>query len=173
MEWLWAGDGFLSQAVRILIIYFFTLLMLRIAGKRRLAHLSGFDILIIIALGSAVGDVMAYPESTVPLTDGLMVVFMVIFLQIAIIKVTEHHKGLSYIVHGKGAELIRRGRIVHHNLEAEDITEEELYELLREKGVDEVSDVKEAVLERSGELGVILIKKSERHGKFRKVRGLF
>src|SRR3989344_4532549 len=156
MEWLWSGDDFPSHVARVVIIYLFTLAMLRIAGKRRLAHLSGFDILIIIALGSAVGDVMVYPESTVPLFDGILVVFLVIFLQIATSKLTEHHKTLAYIVHGKGTELVRNGRIVLHNLEAEDVTEEELYELLREKGVSNASEVKEAVLERSGELGVIL-----------------
>ena len=58
-------NGFVEhQLVRIIVIYVFTIIMLRIAGKRRIAHLSAFDILIIIALGSAVGDVMVYGEGT-------------------------------------------------------------------------------------------------------------
>lgn len=144
------------QLVRILAIYVFTIIMLRLAGKRRIAHLSAFDILIIIALGSAVGDVMVYGEGTVPLVSGITVVFAVIVLQILVSKLTEHSKLLSYLVHGKGTEIIRGGHVVRHNLEVEDLTEDELMELLREKGVGSVSEVKEAVLERSGELGVVL-----------------
>jgi len=144
------------QLVRIIAIYLFTIVMLRLAGKRRIAHLSPFDILIIIALGSAVGDVMVYGEDTIPLVSGITVVFAVIVLQIAVSKATERSKLLSYLVHGKGTEMIRRGHIVRHNLEAEDLTEDELMELLRERGVERASQVKEAVLEKSGELGVIL-----------------
>ena len=144
------------QLARIIAIYFFTLFMLRIAGKRRIAHLSAFDILIIIALGSAVGDVMLYPDSEASLVRGATAVFAVIALQILVSKLTEHNKTLGYLVHGKGTEVIRRGKIVWHNLESEDLTEDELMELLREKGVGRVSEVKEAVLERSGEIGLIL-----------------
>ena len=144
------------QLLRIVAIYLFTIIMLRLAGKRRIAHLSAFDIMIIIALGSAVGDVMVYGEDVVPLSNGIIVVFAVIALQIIISKLTEHNKLLAFIVHGRGTEMIRRGYIVRHNLESEDLTEDELMELLREKGVDRISQVKEAVLERSGELGVIL-----------------
>jgi len=148
------------QLVRILAIYVFTIIMLRLAGKRRIAHLSAFDILIIIALGSAVGDVMVYGEDTIPLLSGITVVFAVVALQIIVSKLTEHSKFLSYLVHGKGTEMIRGGHIVRHNLEVEDLTEDELMELLREKGVGSVSEVKEAVLERSGELGVVLYERS-------------
>jgi uncharacterized membrane protein YcaP (DUF421 family) len=158
------------QLVRILAIYVFTIIMLRLAGKRRIAHLSAFDILIIIALGSAVGDVMVYGEDIVPLASGIMVVFAVIVLQILVSKLTEHSKFLSYLVHGRGTEMIRGGHIVRHNLEAEDLTEDELMELLREKGVESVSEVKEAVLERSGELGVVLYRRSRKRSVARRSR---
>ncbi len=150
------GTDIFTHFVRILAIYFFTLFMLRIAGKRRMANLSPFDILIIIALGSAVGDAMVYSESVTPLQNALLAVFVVIMLQIIITKLTEHHKSLSAIIHGQGAEVINRGKILRQSLEDEDLSEDELMELLREKGVGSVSQVRLAVLERSGDLGIIL-----------------
>ncbi len=156
------------QLVRIIAIYVFTIIMLRLAGKRRIAHLSAFDILIIIALGSAVGDVMVYGEDTIPLVSGITVVFTVVVLQILVSKLTERSKWLSFIVHGRGTEMIRRGHIVHHNLEVEDLTEDELMELLREKGVGTVKEVKEAVLEKSGELGVVLYRRSRKNSVARR-----
>ncbi|MFA6214395.1 MAG: YetF domain-containing protein [Candidatus Micrarchaeia archaeon] len=158
---------FEHQFARIFIIYVFTVVMLRLAGKRRIAHLSAFDILIIIALGSAVGDVMVYGEDVVPLANGIVVVFAVIALQIIVSKLTERSKLLSYIVHGRGTEMIRKGHVVQHNLEAEDLTEDELMELLRERGVERVGQVKEAVLEKSGELSVILYGRRQKRGRNR------
>jgi len=162
------------QIARIIVIYFFALLMLRIAGKRRIARLSAFDILVIIALGAAVGDVMLYSEAQVPLWSGILVVFAVIFLQICISKLTEHHKFISFLVHGKATEVIRNGAIVWHNLESEDLTEDELMELLREKGIGDVKRVKEAVLEKSGELGLVLFdKKASRKVALRRRKSSF
>lgn len=167
---LLAGTDMLTQLARIVAIYLFTLVMLRIAGKRRAASLSPFDILIIIALGSAVGDAMVYPDSVVSLQGAMLVVFSVIALQIIVSKLTEHNELLSFLVHGKGTDVIRNGSIIWENLENEDLTEDELMELLREKGVGEVSKVKEAVLEKSGDLGIILYEGSGRRPMMRRKR---
>lgn len=173
MSVLSGGDA-ATQFLRICAIYFFTLFMLRIAGKRRIARLSAFDILVIIALGSAVGDVMLYAQDVVALERGAFVVLTVIGLSIIVTKVAEHHKALAYVIYGKGTDIIRSGRIVTHNLEAEDLTEDELMELLREKGVGRVSEVKEAVLERNGELGIILFdSEKSRKGSLRRRSGAF
>ena len=141
--------------MRILLVYLFALLMLRFAGKRRLVHLSAFDFLIIIALGSAVGDVMIYPEHIISIWDSLIAIFMVVVLQVLITKGMEHSKAIDYIVRGRGTTLVKNGKVLRGNLSGEDITMEELDELLKEKGIGRLSDVHEAILEPSGDLAVI------------------
>lgn len=150
------GTDIFTQLLRILLIYFFMLFMLRIAGKRRMASLSPFDILIIIALGSAVGDAMIYSEGVIPMQNALLAVFVVILLKIGVTKLTEHHPFLSFIVHGESREVIKEGKIIFQALEDEDLNQDELLELLRGKGVGAISTVKSAILERSGDLGIIL-----------------
>lgn len=145
-----------EQLARIVAIYIITVAMLRLAGKRRIASLSSFDILIIIALGSAVGDVMLYPESTASLQNGAVVVVAVIVLQVIMSKLTEHSSAARYLIEGTSTVLIKDGKIDYKQLDNEDIAEDELYELLREKGVAKPSEVKLGMLERSGELGLIL-----------------
>ncbi|MEW6328951.1 MAG: YetF domain-containing protein [Candidatus Micrarchaeota archaeon] len=149
------GESAMSQVLRVAAIYLFTLAMLRLAGKRRLARLSAFDILIIIALGSAVGDVMVYPEKVVQIGDAALAIFTVVALQIALSKLMEKNKLLAHIIEGRGTALILNGKIIRKNLDREDLTPDDLDELLREKGVLTASEVKEAVLEPSGELSVI------------------
>ncbi|MEJ2568666.1 MAG: DUF421 domain-containing protein, partial [candidate division WOR-3 bacterium] len=57
----------LEVVVRTTIIFFVAFIVIRIRGTKQLAQLTLFDILIVIALGSAVGDVMIYPEGIVSL----------------------------------------------------------------------------------------------------------
>jgi len=66
--------------IRTIIVFLFTFLMMRLRGKKQLAQLNVFDIIIIIALGSAVGDVMIYPDSIIPLANALVAIATIIVL---------------------------------------------------------------------------------------------
>lgn len=146
----------ISQVVRIVAMYAFTIMMLRLAGKRRIASLSPADLIIIIALGSAVGDVLVYPQGVVPIEFAMLAVGLVIVLQIAVSKATEKNPALSYIIEGKRTMLIKDGKVLDANIDAEDVSYDDLREMLAERGVANASQVQEAHLERSGELSIIL-----------------
>ena len=62
--------------VRTLIIYAYTLVMIRWIGGRGVAQLSMVEFVLVIALGSAVGDAMFYPD--VPLLAAMLVITGVI-----------------------------------------------------------------------------------------------
>lgn len=147
---------FLPQLARIVVMYLFTIAMLRIAGKRRLASLSPADLIIIIALGSAVGDVLIYPPDIVSLEIAMLAVATIIVLQIIISKAVEKHPKIAYIVEGKRTLLIEDGKILERNLDDEDVSHDDLEEMLAERGVDNPSEVHKAYLERSGEVSIIL-----------------
>jgi uncharacterized membrane protein YcaP (DUF421 family) len=58
LPWLYLAEILL----RTTIVYFFALFVVRTIGKRGMGQLAPFDFVIIIALGSAVGDPMFYPD---------------------------------------------------------------------------------------------------------------
>lgn len=153
-----------EQLLRIALMYFFALAVLRFAGKRRLAHLSPMDLIIIIALGSAVGDVLIYPQDIVGIGNAMVAVAAVVGLQIAMSKLVEKNTRIAYIIEGEPTLLIHNGRILRQNLDDEDISEDDLKEMLRERGVASARRVKAAYLERSGDLGILL-----KSGRARKV----
>ncbi|MCL6088810.1 MAG: DUF421 domain-containing protein [Candidatus Marsarchaeota archaeon] len=154
-----------GQLVRVALMYFFALAVLRFAGKRRLARLSPMDLIIIIALGSAVGDVLIYPQNIVGIGNAMVAIAAVIFLQIAMSKLVEKNRRIAYILEGNPTLLIHNGRILRKNLDDEDISEDDLMEMLREQSISSASRVREAYLERSGELGVLLFS-----GQTRRIR---
>ncbi|WP_201772918.1 hypothetical protein, partial [Devosia riboflavina] len=66
----------LEIVIRTVIIYSYTLALLRWLGSRAIGQLSTVEFLLVIALGSAVGDAMFYPD--VPLLHCLLVVTVVV-----------------------------------------------------------------------------------------------
>jgi uncharacterized membrane protein YcaP (DUF421 family) len=64
--------------VRTIIMYAYSLLLVRLVSRRAVGQLSLIEFLLVIALGSAVGDPMFYHD--VPLLHGMAVVTVVVFL---------------------------------------------------------------------------------------------
>jgi len=154
----------LEIALRVVIIYFCGALLLRIGGKRDRKTLTAFELLIIIALGSAVGDALFYPD--VPIIYAVVVAVSIIGLN----RATAHLQACSPRAHdllsGKVRMLVRDGKILDDAVRAESLAHEELLSMLRENGVRNTGEVERAYLELSGRLGVLKFPEgSERAGE--------
>lgn len=138
---------------RVVFIYLLAVIFLRFMGKRGNRSLSIYENVLIIALGSATGDVMFYPE--VPLFYATLVIIVIVLLTRWIQFLQLYSKKFNYFLDGTPVILIENGELNITGLKSSRIREEELYGLLRVKGVKNVSDVEIAVLERTGELSVL------------------
>ncbi len=158
IDWgkMFFGDGdvvFLVEIViRTAVLYSFALLMVRLMGKRGMAQLSPFEFVIIVALGSAVGDPMFYPD--VPLVHGFVVIATVVAAQRIIAQLTTN-PFLERLLEGRAQVVIENGLIRQDVLDQLKFTREELFELLRLNGVPRLADVERAVLEGVGRLSVL------------------
>lgn len=158
IDWnqMFFGDGdfvFLIEiAIRTGLMYLFALLMVRLMGKRGMAQLTPFEFVIIVALGSAVGDPMFYPD--VPLIHGFAVVATVVALQ-RLLAVVTRNRPLERLLEGQPVLVIEEGKVKQASLDDENLTQAELFELLRLNGVARVQDVERAFIEDAGKLSVL------------------
>lgn len=158
IDWgyMFLGDGdaiFLVEIViRTAVLYAFALLMVRLMGKRGMAQLTPFEFVIIVALGSAVGDPMFYPD--VPLIHGFVVIVTVVVAQRIIAQLTRI-ESVERALEGQPLVVVENGQILKDVLEREQFTTEELLEMLRLNGVVRLADVERAVLEGVGRLSVL------------------
>lgn len=153
----------LEIAVRSIVIYAYTLLLLRWIGGRSIGQLSLVEFLLVIALGSAVGDGMFYAE--VPLIHCLVVITVVVLLDKALAFVVARYGRLEDVIEGKSVEIVRDGRIAWHQMRSKDIGFDELFEQLRLREVEHLGQVRGAYFETNGLLSVFKVdKKSERPG---------
>lgn len=143
----------LEILLRIVLIYFFTLLLLRWSGKRTIGEITFFDFAIIIALGTAVGDGMMYDDA--PIVHSFVVVAGVLGLQRLMAILTEKNKFLENLVEGKPTLIVENGVIQLDKLHEESLSREELFESLRYEDIHQLGQVALAYMEPSGKISVI------------------
>jgi len=138
--------------LRTAVMFLYTLGLIRVLGKRGQGRLSPFELVIIVALGSAVGDPMFYPD--VPLVHGMIVIGAVILLELAMVKLTERHKVIERMLESAPVLLVRDGELLTDALGREDLSHSEILMGLREEGIEFLGEVRRAYLEPSGQISV-------------------
>lgn len=134
------------------ILYGFMFVLMRLMGRRSITQLSIVELLLIIALGSAVGDPMFYPD--VPLLHGMAVITTVVTLNRAVSFLINRSDRVEHIVAGSLARVVREGQLDLSGFEAVEVTREEVFELLRLSRIKHLGQVRAAYLEQNGELSV-------------------
>ena len=143
---------YLEIVVRTGIIYLYTLLLLRWIGSRSVAQLSMVDFLLVIALGSAVGDAPFYPD--VPLLAAMAVITTVIGINKGIDQITERWNGAARVVDGAAIAVVSQGRLLPDGMARRDFSALEITSMLRRAGISNLGQVEAAYLEPNGGLSV-------------------
>lgn len=139
---------FLEILVRTVVVYVYTLLLIRWVGGRGVAQLSLVEFLLVIALGSAVGDSLFYPD--VPLLHALAVVTIVVAINKALDWLILRFRLAKETIDGRPVALVEAGRILPEGLEARDLGAVEVMAMLRREGVRNLGEVDHAYAEAGG-----------------------
>lgn len=144
--------------VRTIIIYVLVLCVMRFMGKREIGQMQPFELVISIMIADLASTPMT--EVGIPILYGIIPIFGMLFMHIAISVINIKSIRMREIICGKPRILIDKGKIDERALIKENFTINELQERLRVNDVNNISDVEYAILETSGQISVIL--KSEK-----------
>lgn len=142
----------LEIAVRTAIIYAYTFVLIRWLGTRSIGQLSMVEFLLVIALGSAVGDAMFYPD--VPLIHAMIVITVVVVIDAGLGFLGTRSVKLERTIEGESVEVVRDGVIDSAALERLNIGHDSLFEQLRLKEVSQLGQVACAFFETNGLMSV-------------------
>lgn len=143
---------YLEILVRTGIIYLYTLILVRWVGSRSLSQLSIVEFLLVVALGSAVGDPLFYPE--VPLFHAMLAITGIVLINKAIDWILMRSNSAQRALDGIPRELIRDGHLNIAQAQARNIAPAEVYEQLRLKGVRNLGELEMAYIEPNGEISL-------------------
>lgn len=144
---------FLEIVFRVVLIYSFSVVMLRFMGKRGQRQMTPFELLVVIALGSATGDSMLYPE--VPILYAWLIIFVIVALNELVERLQFRFTKVNRFLASLPRLLVQEGKISEESLQKENLRNEELMALLREQQVADLGEIKYAFLEQTGQLGLI------------------
>ncbi len=145
--WLW-----LEILIRTTVMYLYTILLARVVGHDAVGQLGPFEFVLVIAVGSAAGDPMFYPE--VGLLQGIAVITVVMLLHRATGFVVARSRRAERVIQGGPALVVRDGVVVEEALGSGSLTRGELMAQLRLEGVADTGEVERAYLETSGRISV-------------------
>lgn len=147
---------FLEIIFRTAVIYCYSLFLIRWLGSRAIGQLTIVEFLLVIALGSAVGDAMFYPE--VPLLHALLVITLVVLANKVLDFVMGRSERAEDFIDGQPHTAVRDGVLDVKSLAAGQLSREEIFQQLRKKGIRNLAEVDRAYIERDG---VVTIFKAE------------
>src|SRR5438067_5781971 len=118
------GVPILDKVVRPIVVYFFLVLVLRIFGKRELAQLNPFDLVVLLSLSNTVQNAIIGNDNSV--TGGMIGAFSLLFINYLVVRFLFRHRRIDQILEGNPAVLVENGKVRHKNLAKELLTESEL-----------------------------------------------
>lgn len=144
----------LEIVVRVLMLFAILVVLVRVLGKRGQKDLSPMQQMLMIALGSAAGDVMLYPQLSIAYAGTVLV--GVTLLTISIEMTASRVRAVRNYLESEPRVLVKNGAIDFDALKKERTTERELFASLRCSGAVALSQVELAVLEVTGSISVVL-----------------
>jgi uncharacterized membrane protein YcaP (DUF421 family) len=138
----------LEKIVRPILVYFFLVVGIRLAGKRQLAQLNPFDLVVLLILSNTVQNAIIGNDNTV--WGGVIGATTVLVLNYGVNRLLYGHSRLESLVEGEPDVLIEDGKLDMRHIKSELITMQELEAAARKQGFAKLSEVERAVLEPGG-----------------------
>jgi len=145
--------AFLAEVtLRVVVAYVLVFLFLKISGRRGIRQLSVFELVIILTLGSAAGDVTFYED--VPIAPVATVFAALLLLYRTTTYIMSRSPRIAGWMDGVPITLIREGRYEIENLSRLNISEDEFFMELRQQGVEHLGQVRMGILEIDGDVSL-------------------
>lgn len=146
-------ESMLRTFLTTIFAYVILIVLLRSSGKRTLSKMNAFDFIVTIALGSTLATVIL--NKSVALADGVLAFFLLIFLQFLITFLSVRYKSVNDLVKSTPSLLVYKGKMLTGMMQKERITMDEIYAVVREKGLGSPEQAGAVILETDGTLTVI------------------
>jgi uncharacterized membrane protein YcaP (DUF421 family) len=141
-------QGIVRTIVVGVLAYGALVLFLRISGKRTLAKLNAFDLVVTVALGSTLSAILL--QESIALAEGAVALGLLISAQFLVTYASVRWRGFAKVIRSEPTLLARDGAYCPAAMKRERITEDEALSAIRAAGGGDVGEVSFLVLESDG-----------------------
>jgi uncharacterized membrane protein YcaP (DUF421 family) len=138
----------LEKVLRPVIVYVFLVIGLRLAGKRELAQLNAFDLVVLLTISNTVQNAIIGADNSV--LGGVIGATTLLLFNYMVVRFVFGHPRVERFLEGDPVFLVQNGRLVDKTLRTEGITVPELEAAARRQGFASLREVGRAMLEAGG-----------------------
>jgi uncharacterized membrane protein YcaP (DUF421 family) len=142
------GVPVLEKILRAVIVYAFLIVGLRLAGKRELAQLNPFDLVVLLTLSNTVQNAIIGEDNSV--SGGLIGAATLLLINYLVIRFLFAHERVDPLVEGEPDVLIEHGRVQEEHLKKELLTKQELEIAAHRQGFGGLQEIDSAAIEPGG-----------------------
>jgi uncharacterized membrane protein YcaP (DUF421 family) len=144
----------MESVVRAAIVYVVLLVLFRIAGKRSLAQVTTFDLVLLLIISEATQSALANQDDS--MTNALLLVVTLIAMNILFSLLARRWSGFGKVIDDVPLVIVKDGKLLQDRARLERISEDEVMEAARQlQGLERLEQVRYAILERSGHITII------------------
>jgi uncharacterized membrane protein YcaP (DUF421 family) len=138
----------IEKLARPVIIYLVLVVLLRIFGKRELAQLNPFDLVVLLSLSNTVQNAIIGDDNSV--TGGIIGAFGLLAINWLVVRVLFRSQRLTRALEGRSTTLIRNGQLDLKAMNREMLSREELLSVIHRQGFEDFHQVRSCQLEPNG-----------------------
>ncbi len=144
----------MDSMVRAAAVYLFLLILFRLSGKRTLAEVTTFDLILTLIISEAIQQALIGSDNS--LTNGLIIVVTLVGLDMLISAVKLRFPRFDRFLEGLPVTILDNGRLHREAMKREGVDEQDILQAARElQGLDRIEDLRKAVIEKTGQITVM------------------
>ncbi len=137
-----------EKILRPILVYLFLVVLLRVFGKRELAQLNPFDLVVLLSLANTVQNAIIGDDTSV--VGGLIGAFSLCAFNYFVVRFMFKHRRLDQLIEGTPTVLIEGGKMCHKGMAKEMLNEIELTTMAHRQGFFTLDEVESCILEPGG-----------------------
>ena len=144
----------MDAVLRAAAIYLALLVLFKIAGRRTLADISNFDLLLLLIIGEATQQALLGDDFS--LTNALIVIVTLIVIDVGLSFVKLRFARIDTLIEGTSTLIVEDGRPLKKRLHEARLREEDILLAARQsQGLERMNQIKYAILEKNGKISII------------------
>jgi uncharacterized membrane protein YcaP (DUF421 family) len=143
----------MDLVIRAAAIFFFVLLVTRVAGRREIGQLEPFDMILLVVIGDLVQQGITQSDESV--TGAMTVIATITLLSVAVSWLSFRSKRIRTVAEGEPIVLVRDGHPIERNMRRERITLADIEQQARQAQIDSIEELRWAILEHDGKISCI------------------
>jgi uncharacterized membrane protein YcaP (DUF421 family) len=148
-----------EKLLRPVCVYLVLIVLLRVFGKRELAQLNPFDLVVLLSLSNTVQNAIIGEDNSV--TGGIIGAVGLLAINWLVVRTLYRSPRLTHMLEGRSTVLIRDGKIDKQAVRRERLTHEELVEVIHRQGFEHLHQVGRCELEPNGTFYVEAVEPSK------------